>query len=245
MKKFLLVTVVVIGLFVIAGTIFAGRSPVNNPIDSLRDAVNELQTKVAALFGDVSGLQSKVSIIAPSVKQLQKDVNNLQSQVNAIVSLPASRPSAFKAYVRIEPIKGDSNDPEHKDWIQAISFSWGVSNPNSGSPGGGGSDSPAFTDFEIVHKMDLSSPKLALAVCNGQHIKEVILDLCQPDNGRIFMEYRFEDVILTSLNPAGEVKSGEIPMEQFGFTYRRVEWRYYPADGSPVLADWDLITNKS
>ena len=43
---------------------------------------------------------------------------------------------AFDTFVKIEGIAGESTDDKHKDWIELLSFSHGMSQPVSGSAAG-------------------------------------------------------------------------------------------------------------
>ena len=66
-------------------------------------------------------------------------------------------------YLQITGIKGESTDDKHKDWIEILSFNWGVSQMASASQstsGGGTSQRAAFQDLSIVKMMDSASPLL-------------------------------------------------------------------------------------
>jgi type VI secretion system secreted protein Hcp len=45
---------------------------------------------------------------------------------------------ATEIFARIGDIKGESLDAKHKDEIEVLSFSWGVTNSGSAGSGGGG-----------------------------------------------------------------------------------------------------------
>ena len=89
---------------------------------------------------------------------------------------------AFDAFIKIEGIPGESTDDKHKDWIEVLSYSTGVSQPSAGSASSGGgasSERADFQDFSIVKTLDKASPKLALACARGEHIPTVTLELCR------------------------------------------------------------------
>jgi type VI secretion system secreted protein Hcp len=91
-----------------------------------------------------------------------------------------------------------------------------------------------------------------LACCNGEHIGEVILELCRATGDKQkYMEYKLSDVIVASVNPIGESKGEEnLPMEEVAFNYGKIEWTYTVTDhrtgrsAGDVRAYWDAIANK-
>jgi len=162
---------------------------------------------------------------------------------------------AFDAFLKIDGIPGESTDDKHKDWIEILSYSWGVSQTASGSAstsGGASSERADFQDFSIVKALDKASPKLALACADGTHIKEVIIELCRAGGDKLkYMEYKMSNAIVTSMRPGGASQGGEtLPLEEVSFNYGKIEWTYTQqkrADGSGggnVAAGWDLEKNK-
>lgn len=162
---------------------------------------------------------------------------------------------AFDAFLKIDGIPGESTDDKHKDWIEILSYGWGVSQPSSGaaSTGGGASAERAdFQDFTISKTIDKASPKLFLACADGTHIKEVKLELCRAGGDKMkYMEYKLSDCMIGIAAPSGASGGGEaLPTEEISFSYGKVEMTYTQqkrADGSGggnVAAGWDLEANK-
>ncbi|HDP24283.1 MAG TPA: type VI secretion system tube protein Hcp [Deltaproteobacteria bacterium] len=162
---------------------------------------------------------------------------------------------AFDSFLKIEGVPGESTDEKHKDWIEILSYSHGLSQPGSGSVSSGGGRSAErcdHQDFSIVKALDKSSPKLALFCCNGQHIKEVKLELCRAvGDKQKYMEYKLSDVIVSAVRPGGNSQGGEtLPLEEVSFNYGKIDWTYTETDhktGKPkgdVKAYWDLSLNK-
>ncbi|MBU0718918.1 MAG: type VI secretion system tube protein Hcp [Planctomycetes bacterium] len=162
---------------------------------------------------------------------------------------------AFDCFLKISTIPGESKDDKHKDWIEVLSYSHGVSQPGSGSVSSGGARSAErcnHQDFSVVKTLDKASAKLALACCNGEHINEVKVVLCRATGDKTkYMEYKMSDVIVSSVRPGGSAQGGEtLPLEEVSFNYGKMEWSYTETDhatGKPkgdVKAHWDLKTNK-
>ena len=162
---------------------------------------------------------------------------------------------AFDAFLKVEGVKGESQDDKHKDWIEILSFSCGLSQPSSGSRSSGGAASAErcnHQNFSIVHTLDAASPKLALSCCKGTHIKEVKIELCRATGDKQkYMEYKMSDVIVADIRPGGSAQGGEsLPLEEVSFNYGTIEWVYTTTDhktgkkGGDVKFKWDTVANK-
>jgi type VI secretion system secreted protein Hcp len=67
---------------------------------------------------------------------------------------------ASDIFAKIGDIKGESLDAKHKDEIEVLSFSWGVSNTGSSGSGGGGATGKAvFQDLQIVKDATITHRK--------------------------------------------------------------------------------------
>lgn len=162
---------------------------------------------------------------------------------------------AFDAFLKIQTVPGESTDDKHKDWIEILSFSHGVSQRSSGSQSSGGARSAErcnHDDFTIVKSLDKASPKLALACCRGEHIGEIEIQLCRATGDKQpYMSYKMTDVIISSVRPGGSASSQEaLPLEEVSFNYGKIVWTYTITDhktgksGGNVAANWDLVANK-
>jgi len=162
---------------------------------------------------------------------------------------------AFDAFLKIDGIPGESTDDKHKDWIEVLSYSHGLSQQSAGARSTGGAASAGrcdHQDFSVVKALDKASPKLALSCCNGTHIKEVKVELCRATGDKQkYMEYKMSDVIVSGVRPSGSAKGGEaLPLEEASFGYGKIEWVYTETDhqtGKPkgdVKANWSVATNK-
>ena len=162
---------------------------------------------------------------------------------------------AFDCFLKIDGIPGESQDDKHKDWIEVLSYSHGITQPASASRSSGGARTAErcdHADFSIVKTLDKASPKLALFCSNGSHIKEIKMELCRATGDKQpYMKYLLNDVIVSNYRPGGSAQGGEaLPMEEVSFNYGKIEWTYTATDhktGKPagdVKAHWDLIANK-
>ena len=162
---------------------------------------------------------------------------------------------AFDCFLKIDTIPGECTDDKHKEWIEVLSYSHGVSQPSSGSVSSGGARSSErcdHQDFSVVKTLDKASPKLILACCNGQHIPTITIELCRATGDKQkYMSYILKDVIISSVRPTGSARGGEsLPVEEVTFCYGKIEWTYTETDhmtGKPkgdIKTQWDQVANK-
>jgi type VI secretion system secreted protein Hcp len=161
---------------------------------------------------------------------------------------------AFDAFLKIEGIEGESTDDKHKNHIEVLSFSWGVSQPKSAAPSTAGSlsaERAQFSDFSIVKALDKSSPKLALSCASGEHLKSVVMEICRAGGDKQpYMEYKMTDVIVSSFRPGGSGHGEALPLEEVSFNYGKFEMKYTKTKvegggaAGQIAAGWDLKTNR-
>ena len=73
---------------------------------------------------------------------------------------------ASDIFAKIGDIKGESIISKHKDEIDVLSFSWGVT--NSAKIKGGGAGKATFTDLSFLHSIDKASPNSVEGVRHGR-----------------------------------------------------------------------------
>jgi type VI secretion system secreted protein Hcp len=162
---------------------------------------------------------------------------------------------AFDCFLKIDGLDGESTDDKHKNWIELLSYSHGVSQPGSGSVSSGGGRSAErcdIQDFSCVKALDKASPKLVLFCANGTHVKTIKVEFCRATGDKQkYMEYIMEDVIVASVRPGGSAQGGEaLPLEEVGFNFGKITWKYTETDHRTgkskgnVEAHWDLVSNK-
>ena len=159
---------------------------------------------------------------------------------------------AGDCFLKIDGIPGESTDDKHKDWIEVMSYSSGVSQMAGGDRSTGGAASGGrcdHQDFSIVKTLDKASPTLDLFCCNGTHIKNVAVELCRATgNKEKYMEYKMEDVIISSVSVGGG--GGGVPTESVTFNYGKMTWNYIQTDHKTgatkgnVQKYWSVIENK-
>jgi type VI secretion system secreted protein Hcp len=143
---------------------------------------------------------------------------------------------AADIFAKIGDIKGESLDDKHKDEIEVLSFSWGVSNAGSMASGGGGGEGKAtFHDLSFVHNVDKASPVLMQACATGVHIKDATITHRKAGKGQQeYLVVKMNDVIVTSVTHGGSSGNGSAHSENVSLAFAKVNVEYKPqkADGS-------------
>jgi len=189
----------------------------------------------------------------PTMHTLE-DIYTAVSSASFSGSQPPPKPLAFDCFMKIGEVPGESVDSKHKDWIEILSYSHSVKPmlvPDS-----------FFDVFTVVHTLDKASPKLALYCCNGTHLKEVLLQLCDPNRASYnIMQYKFTDVIVSGVkvreSPFVGIRESPtkaslirespyecLPLEEVSFNFGKIEWTYTMPDGNTVRTSWDAIAGK-
>ena len=149
-------------------------------------------------------------------------------------------------FLRIDGILGESDDPEHPDEIELLSFAWGLAQTAAGGGGGAGGGSAGKAQFQELNVTMLgnrASPELFLAVANGAHVKEATLTVRR--GGRKPFDYlviTLGDVLMTSLQQAGD---GDRVQEAATLSYGTIRWEYRrPTPAASFSAGWDVVRNR-
>jgi type VI secretion system secreted protein Hcp len=155
---------------------------------------------------------------------------------------------AVDFFLKLDAIKGESLDSNHKDEIQIMSWSWGASQVTAIASGGGaGAGKANLSDLHIVKSYDVSSVPLYKALLLGTHIKTAVLTACKAGgDGKPFIQVSMDEVFVTSIQASG---SSEIPTESVSFSYNKIKIEYSKQNAQGVLAvagstTYDLKANK-
>lgn len=156
---------------------------------------------------------------------------------------------ASDIFAKIGDIKGESLDDKHKDEIEILSFSWGVTNTGStATASGAGSGKATFQDLVVVHNIDKASPDLLRACATGTHLKDATITHRKAGKGQQeYLVVKMNDVIITGVTHGGA--SGQPYSETVSLAFAKVDVEYKPQrpDGSldsGIHFKYDLKANK-
>jgi len=157
---------------------------------------------------------------------------------------------ASDIFAKIGDIKGESLDSKHKDEIEVLSWSWGVTNPAKvgGSGGGGGTGKASFHDLSFTHKLDKASPLLLKGCAAGQHLKEATITHRKAGKGQQeFLIIKMDDVLVTAVTEDGSDEGDRLETVSLAFAKVDLEYRPQKSDGSldaGIHFKYDIKANK-
>jgi type VI secretion system secreted protein Hcp len=156
---------------------------------------------------------------------------------------------ASDIFAKIGDIKGESLDDKHKDEIEVLSWSWGVTNAGSRSAGSGGGEGKAsFHDLSFTHNIDKASPVLMKGCATGQHLKEAAITHRKAGRGnQEFLIVKMHDVIITGVSNGDSDQGSHVETVSLAFAKVDLEYRPQKADGSldaGIHFKYDIKGNK-
>ncbi|MFS8036529.1 Hcp family type VI secretion system effector [Xanthobacter sp. AM11] len=132
-------------------------------------------------------------------------------------------------FLKIEGVKGECQDSEHKDWIDVLSWSWGMDNPSNPHAGtGSGATRGHVNNFTITKQVDLSSTPIAQFLLKGKHFAKGIFEL--PKTGgdgkaMIYYKIEFKEIFVTNMSFGGG-GSGGVFTENISFSFAEYKAHY-------------------
>jgi type VI secretion system secreted protein Hcp len=141
---------------------------------------------------------------------------------------------ASDIFAKLGDIKGESLDSKHKDEIEVLSYSWGVSNAGSmGYGSGGGEGKATFQDISFVHMVDKATPVLMQACATGVHLKDATITHRKSGKGQQeYLIVKLNDVIVTSVAHGGSGDTGQTENVSMAFSKVSLEYKAQKPDGS-------------
>ena len=152
----------------------------------------------------------------------------------ALAFAGAANAAAVDYFLKLDGIKGESTDKDHKDEIQIESWSWGAAQTTQASQGSSRAGKACAQEIHFTKMVDKSSPLLAAGVMSGGIIPNAILIGRKSGGDRPveYLQYEMKNVLISSYSIAGS--SSSLPMDSFSLNFANVtfEYRTQRADGS-------------
>lgn len=157
---------------------------------------------------------------------------------------------AVDMFIKIGDIVGEANDKTHKDSIDVLAWSWGMS--QSGTThlgGGGGAGKVNVQDLSFTKYIDSSSNALILACCNGKHYPEATLTVRKAGGTPVeYVVIKLEEVMVTSVSSGGSGGEDRLT-ENVTLNFAKFTYKYQPQDekgakkGGTKDAVWNIAEN--
>ena len=125
----------------------------------------------------------------------------------------------YRTFMFVPGVPGSSVDANHKDWIDVLSMSQGVS---------GTKKAVTCSDVSIMKYLDQAGPALWAAAAMGQVFPEVRIEVVKSGvfSGVVY-DIRINNARVTSSQTSG---SSELPMESVSFSYQSITLTFNPSD---------------
>ena len=158
---------------------------------------------------------------------------------------------AVDMFIKIGSVEGESQDKTHKNEIDVLAWSWGMSNSGSAHVGGGaGSGKVNVQDLSFTKYIDKSSTTLQLACCKGTHYTDATLVVRKAgDKPLEYLKITMKEVLVTSVSTGGS--GGEDRLTEnvsLNFASVKVEYQEQTKEGSGKKApelNWSMAENAS
>ena len=154
-------------------------------------------------------------------------------------------------FLKMDGVKGESQDATHKEQIDIESFSWGEQSPTTigSATSGAGAGKVRFDSFVFTALVSQASPTLALMCANGTHAPTAVLT-ARKAGGKQEAYYRvtFKTVFITAYKSIG-VGTDLIPRDEVTCVFGEYEIDYRPqlkdgGLGASIKTGWNQMTNK-
>lgn len=160
---------------------------------------------------------------------------------------------AIDAYLQLEGIKGESQDEQHKGWIECLDVDFGIDQPRSATAstsGGHTAERAEFDDVLISKLTDLSTPILLQHCAMGKTIRKAKVEFFRADGdgSRVkYFEMELENVLIGSIKPG--IQPGIGMREHLCLKFAKVKWTYTQQKvsggaGGSTVGGWDLASNR-
>ena len=157
---------------------------------------------------------------------------------------------AVDQFLKLDGIDGESHDSKHKNTIDVLAWSWGMSQSGTTHMGaGGGAGKVNVNDISVTKYIDKSSPALMIHTSNGKHIPKALLTVRKAGEKPLeYLKIEMEDIMITSVSTGGS--GGEDRLTEnitLNFSKVKVMYTEQAKDGSKGAApeySWDIAANE-
>jgi type VI secretion system secreted protein Hcp len=126
---------------------------------------------------------------------------------------------AVDMFLKLDGIKGESQDSKHKDEIEILSFSWGLGQARE--KGGGRINE---TEFSIVKLLDSATPQMIETMCHGTSLGSGVLTVRKAGEKPLeYIKIKLTDVFIANYQTVASGGAAGLPTEQVSFAFSNVE----------------------
>jgi len=158
---------------------------------------------------------------------------------------------AADMFLKIEGLTktGESQDKDHPKEIDVLAWSWGMSQSGTAHVGGGaGAGKVNVQDLSITKYVDISSPDLMIACCNGKHFDKALLTVRKAGENPVeYIKIEMQEVLIGSVSTGGSGGEDRLT-ENVVLNFATVKVDYTAQDEKGKAADkasmgWHIAKN--
>lgn len=158
---------------------------------------------------------------------------------------------AIDIFMRIDGVTGESKDAHHKNWIDVQNFTWGATQPNTLTTGGGGGAGKVnFHDLKVTAPIDKAAPTILKHSAIGRHIPKLEISVCKAGGEQIeYSRITLDDVMVTGVEFDGQ-KTNEVLWVTYSFQAVKLKTQYWEqtergGKGPETQMGYDIKQNKA
>lgn len=157
---------------------------------------------------------------------------------------------AVDIFLKIPPIKGESRDDQHKEEIDILAWSWGMSQSGTMHMGGGGGAGKVnMQDMSLTKYVDKATTDLIKRCCTGEHLEKAELFVRKAGGNPLeYFVVELHEVLISSYQTGGSGADDRVT-ENLSLNFAKVKVIYRPQnekgdqDGE-MEAVWNIAENK-
>jgi type VI secretion system secreted protein Hcp len=158
---------------------------------------------------------------------------------------------AADMFLKIDDIKGESQDASHKDEIEVLTWAWGMAQGGTSHSGtGSGSGKVSVKNLSVTKRVDRASPTLMKACCGGKHFSLARLVVRKAGSAAKPIEYfkmELKDGLIASLDIHGVDGQDQLrEVITLNFASFKCEYVIQTSAGAPgpsVPMQWNVAKN--
>jgi type VI secretion system secreted protein Hcp len=160
---------------------------------------------------------------------------------------------AVDMFIKLGDIKGEAVGSGHKDEIDVLAWSWGMSNSGNAHVGGGaGAGKVNVQDLSFTKYVDKSSKNLIASTCGGDHFKTATLTVQKAGGTKggalEYIKIQLDTVFVTSVSAGGSGGEDRLT-ENVTLNFAKFKYIYTPQEstgkpGTPLDTAWDIAKNE-
>jgi type VI secretion system secreted protein Hcp len=145
-------------------------------------------------------------------------------------------------YLSLDQIQGDVTAEGYVGQIELLSFSHGLSHPQSTTAGDTGKLSVA--EITVTKPTDRASVRLIEAAVMGKVFAKAQITYARTDEARL-VAYFVVDLTNARVSSVATSSGGDRPMEQLSLAGEQIRWTFQPRTEEEVTFGWDLLNLKA